>query len=159
MTSRYLSSDKYGILSATASAISPYESFLVIPSASESPQGLFALQTSGGDTAEARFVCFKETPSKKSASGTVIEVRGDALNVAFETTLRIRMQARFKPRLKREKETRAREKVSRKELEAVVGRRLDEDEVRRLRKARREGNFHEEVLDVRVKGKHDKFAW
>lgn len=68
------------------------------------------------------------------------------------------MQARFKPRLKANKESKAREKISRKELEDVVGRRLDDDEVRRLKKARREGNYHEEILDVRVKGKHDKFA-
>lgn len=39
-----------------------------------------------------------------------------------------------------------------------MGRRLEDSEVKRLRRARREGNFHEEVLDVRVRGKHDKFA-
>ena len=33
-----------------------------------------------------------------------------------------------------------------------------DDEVKRLKRARREGNFHEMVLDVKVKGKHDKFA-
>ena len=43
-------------------------------------------------------------------------------------------------------------------MEGLVGRKLVDEEVRRLRRARREGNFHEEVLDVRVKGKHDKFA-
>lgn len=69
------------------------------------------------------------------------------------------MQARFKPRIKISKEIKAKEKVSRKELEETVGRRLEDHEVKRLRRARREGNFHEEVLDVRVKGKHDKFAW
>lgn len=78
--------------------------------------------------------------------------------MSFNTALRIRMQARFKPRLKANKEEKAREKISRKELEQVVGRRLDEDEVRRLKKARREGNYHEVILDVRVAGKHDKFA-
>jgi len=30
--------------------------------------------------------------------------------------------------------------------------------VKRLKQARREGNYHEEILNVRVKGKHDKFA-
>lgn len=85
-------------------------------------------------------------------------MRGDAEDISFDTTFRIRMQARFKPKLKASKETKAREKISRKELEAAVGRRLDEDEVKRLKKARREGDYHEAVLDVRVKGKHDKFA-
>lgn len=88
-----------------------------------------------------------------------VDVRGDATTVSFETSLRIRMQARFKPRIKSSKESKAMEKVSRKELEAAVGRRLEDDEVKRLRRARREGNWHEAVLDVRVKGKHDKFAW
>lgn len=68
------------------------------------------------------------------------------------------MQARFKPNLKASKEEKAREKISRKELEEIVGRRLDDDEVKKLKKARREGNYHEVLLDVKIKGKHDKFA-
>jgi hypothetical protein len=68
------------------------------------------------------------------------------------------MQARFKPRLKASKELKAREKISRKELEEVVGRRLDDDEVKRLKRARKEGDYHETILDVRVKGKHDKVS-
>jgi len=39
-----------------------------------------------------------------------------------------------------------------------VGRKLEDDEVRRLKRAKRQGTYYEEVLDVRVKGKHDKFA-
>lgn len=155
---RYLSCDNYGILSATASAISHYESFLVIPS-SDIP-GTFSLQTAGGD--KETFLCVREREESKKPAGAgaaAVEIRGDATSLSFETTIRIRMQARFKPRIKISKEIKAREKISRKELEAAVGRRLEDHEVKRLRRARREGNFHEEVLDVRVKGKHDKFAW
>lgn len=72
--------------------------------------------------------------------------------------MRVRMQARFKPKLRASKESKAYEKISKKELEAIVGRGLDDDEVRRLRKGRREGNFHEILLDVKVSGKHDKWA-
>lgn len=68
------------------------------------------------------------------------------------------MQARFKPKLRASKESKALEKITRKELESLVGRRLEDHEVKRLKKARKEGDFHEEILDVRVKGKHDKFA-
>jgi len=78
--------------------------------------------------------------------------------MAFNTTLRIRMQARFKPRMKASKELKAKEKISRKELEEVVGRRLEDEEVKRLKKARAQGNYHEVILDVRVKGKHDKYS-
>ncbi|PKY04396.1 FRG1-like family protein [Aspergillus campestris IBT 28561] len=155
---KYLSSDSHGILSSTASAIALPESFLVIPS----PEigGAFALQTSsaGDGITDDTFVCAREAPSAKTASGTTVDIRGDATALSFETTIRIRMQARFKPRIKLSKEVKAREKVSRKELEEAVGRRLDDDEVKRLRRSRREGNYHEELLDVKVKGKHDKFA-
>ncbi|KAL4763388.1 uncharacterized protein BDW70DRAFT_131624 [Aspergillus foveolatus] len=146
---RYLSCDKYGLFSATASAISQHESFLIHPS--PDIPGAFFMQTQGGTGESDTFVSVKE-----GAKG--VEIRGDENSLSFQTTLRVRMQARFKPRIKANKETKAREKISRKELEEIVGRRLNEDEVKRLRKARREGNFHEEVLDVRVRGKHDKFA-
>ncbi|KAL4777010.1 FRG1-like family-domain-containing protein [Aspergillus nidulans var. acristatus] len=146
---RYLSCDKYGLFSATASAISQHESFLIHPS--PDIPGAFFMQTQGGTGESDTFVSVKE-----GAKG--VEIRGDENSLSFQTTLRVRMQARFKPRIKANKETKAREKISRKELEEIVGRRLNEDEVKRLRRARREGNFHEEVLDVRVRGKHDKFA-
>ncbi|CBF89476.1 hypothetical protein AN0442.2 [Aspergillus nidulans FGSC A4] len=137
---RYLSCDKYGLFSATASAISQHESFLIHPS--PDIPGAFFMQTQGGTGESDTFVSVKE-----GAKG--VEIRGDENSLSFQTTLRVRMQARFKPRIKANKETKAREKISRKELEEIVGRRLNEDEVKRLRKARREGNFHEEVLDVR----------
>lgn len=88
----------------------------------------------------------------------MVEIRGDAESISFPTTFRIRMQARFKPKLKANKESKARGKTSRKELEEAVGRKLEDDEVRRLKKARVEGDYHEAILDVRVKGKHDKYS-
>lgn len=86
------------------------------------------------------------------------EVRGDAEEAGESTRVRVRMQARFKPKHKVEKAEKVRAKISRKELEDEVGRRLEDDEVKKLKKARREGNYHEAMLDVKVKGKHDKFA-
>ncbi|OCL14066.1 actin-crosslinking protein [Glonium stellatum] len=142
---RYLSCDKYGILSAIPSAISPEESFLCIP-VPDNPATL-SIQTQ-----RDRFLTVNDTKTSKP------EVRGDAEDISFSTSIRIRMQARFKPNLKASKEEKAREKISRKELEESVGRRLDDDEVKKLKRARREGNYHEVLLDVKVKGKHDKFA-
>ena len=149
---RYLACDRFGILGAKREAVGGEETFKLLPVPDTS--GFFALQTPTVD-GEDRFLTVNEESSKK-AKGP--DVRGDAAAFSFNTGIRVRMQARFKPRLKANKETKAREKISRKELEAAVGRRLDEDDVRRLKKARREGNYHEEILDVRVKGKHDKFA-
>ena len=149
---RYLGVDKFGILSATKEAIGPEEQFSVVPSP-DTP-GMFAIQTQ-----RDKFLSLSSsTSTKKSTVPVSTQIRGDSELVEFNSTLRIRMQARFKPRNKANKEARAREKVSRKELEDAVGRRLEEDEVRKLKRARREGNFHEMVLDTRVKGKHDKFA-
>lgn len=98
-----------------------------------------------------KFITISEDPKQ-------VEVRGDADLISFNTTLCIRMQARFKPKLKASKESKAREKISRKELEEVVRRRLNDDEVKRLKKARVQGDYHESILDVRVKTKHDKYS-
>lgn len=87
-----------------------------------------------------------------------IEARGDAESSGDTTNIRIRMQARFKPKHKVEKAEKIRAKISRKELEEAAGRRLEDDEVKMLKRARKEGNYHEAMLDVKVKGKHDKFA-
>ncbi|KAI0474046.1 FRG1-like family-domain-containing protein [Xylariaceae sp. FL0804] len=145
---KFLASDKYGILSATSEAVAPPETWTIIPS-SDTP-GTFQMQT-----LRETFLTAKE--STKQAGGAP-EVRGDATEISFDTTLRIRMQARFKPRLRASKESREKTKVSRKELEDAVGRRLNEDEVRSLKRARREGDYHEQLLDLKTKNKHDKYG-
>ncbi|KAH8728504.1 FRG1-like family-domain-containing protein [Phaeosphaeriaceae sp. PMI808] len=142
---RYLSCNKYGILTANATAMSPEESFLAI-AVPDNPS-TFSLQT-----VRDQFFSIDES----STSGP--EIRGDAESITFNTTFRIRMQARFKPRLKASKDEKSKEKISRKELEELIGRRLDDNEVRRLKKSRREGNFHETALDMKVKSSHDKYA-
>ncbi|TVY93222.1 Protein frg1 [Lachnellula willkommii] len=146
---KYLSCDKYGILSASTEAVSPLESFNCIPTA-DTP-GTFQIQT-----LRETFLTIK--PSTSSKTIALPEVRGDGETITFNTTLRIRMQARFKPKLKANKEEKAREKISRKELEEAVGRRLEDDEVRKLKKARREGDYHEALLLIKVKNKHDKYS-
>ncbi|KAF3038000.1 hypothetical protein E8E12_008512 [Didymella heteroderae] len=142
---RYLSCDKYGILSANATAISPEERFLII--AIPDNPGAFALQTQ-----REKYLSIDES----STSGP--EVRGDAEDITFNTTFRIRMQARFKPRNKATKEEKAHQKISKKELEDIIGRKLNDDEVKKLRKARRENDFHEVAMDMRSKSSHDKYA-
>ncbi|KAK4544004.1 hypothetical protein LTR36_004778 [Oleoguttula mirabilis] len=141
---RYLGCDQYGICSATREAISPEETFKL--HAADDAPGLFDVQT-----ARSRYLSMdtgKETP----------EVRGDVDEVGETTHVRVRMQARFKPKHKAEKVEKVRAKISRKELEEEVGRKLEDDEVKKLKKARRDGDYHEAMLDVKVKGKHDKYA-
>ena len=137
---RYLGCDRYGICSATREAISPEETFKVSPS--ESQPGTFDIQTG-----RATYIL---VDSDKSPP----EVRGDAEESGETTHFRFRMQARFKPKHKVEKAEKVRAKISRKELEDEVGRRLEDDEVKKLKRARREGNYHEAMLDVKVKGEY-----
>jgi len=144
-----LSCDKFGVFSATSEAISPLESFSLLPTA-DTP-GTFQIQT-----LRETFLTVKEPTSK--APKAVPEVRGDATEMTFSSTLRIRMQARFKPRFKASKEEKAREKITRSELETAVGRKLNEDEVKRLKKARREGDYHDVLFDIKIKSKHDKYS-
>jgi protein FRG1 len=84
-------------------------------------------------------------------------VHGDAETITFNTTFQIRMQVWFKPKLKASKEEKAQVKINRKELEEIIRRRL-EDEVRKLKRAKGEGNFHKTALDMKVKSSHNKFA-
>ncbi|KAI1170806.1 FRG1-like family-domain-containing protein [Nemania sp. FL0916] len=144
---KYLACDKYGILSATSEAIAPPETWNIIATA-DTP-GTFQLKTLN-DT-------FLTIAEPKKPKGTP-DIRGDPTEITFESTLRIRMQARYKPKLKATKELKLKAKISRKELEEAVGRRLDEDEVHRLKKARREGDYHEQLLDLKSKNKHDKYG-
>ncbi len=159
---KYLGCDKYGLLSATSIAVSPLESFALVAAGEGEDPATFQIKTLR-DT----FLAVSSSASggagshSKAAAGSdtaVPDVRGDATEASLSTTVRIRMQARFKPRIKASKEERARERIGRRELEGAVGRRLEDDEVKLLKRARREGDYHEKLLDMKVKGKHDKFA-
>lgn len=71
----------------------------------------------------------------------------------------IRVQSKFKVRTQVAKATKESLSVSKSQLEADArGLKLDEAQIRMLRKARKEGRYHEAMLDVRAKGSHDKFA-
>ena len=142
---RYLGCDKYGFCSAMREAISPEETFTCSPS-EEGSSSKFDIQTG------------RATYLSVDADKAPVEVRGDSELAGGTTHLRIRMQARFKPKHKVEKAEKVRAKISRKELEEEAGRRLEDEEVKMLKKARRDGSYHEAMLNVKVKGKHDKFA-
>ncbi|KAL9014201.1 MAG: hypothetical protein Q9173_001145 [Seirophora scorigena] len=131
-----------GALSAQTEAMSPEETFAC--TATPDTPGTFNLQTQ-----REKLVCLTDHGSN---------IRGDAETISFNTTFRIRMQARFKFRLKANKESKAKEKISRKNLDEAAGRKLDDNEVQALKKARMQGDYHEKLLLLRSKGKHDKYA-
>jgi protein FRG1 len=148
-TGKYLSCTKEGELSATRDAIGPEEEF--VPVRSELGGGRWAWQT-----CRDKFLGVDE-----KASGVV--VRGDRDDVGFRETWTVRLQRRNKVRVKAgggEEKGRTKDRVGRKELEDMAGFPLDDEQVKLLRKARKEGGFHEAMLDLKVKhGKHDKFAY
>lgn len=165
---RYLGYGRGGILRAEAVAVGVGEGFGVslVPESIDGERkgkGMFVLATGAmgvdegkGEDRKQNYIFVEEPREGSTKKGWM--VRGDGEGITETSMLRIRMQARFKPRLKANKEMKAKEKISRRELEVAVGRKLEDEEVKRLKRARRNGTYHEEVLDVRVKGKHDKFA-
>lgn len=101
---KYLTCDKFGILSATREAISPEEEFT--PVKSELGGGRWALQT-----VRDQFLSVDE-----GTGG--MEVRGDADAVGFKETFMVRLQARNKKRSKATgADGRIKDKITRKELE------------------------------------------
>ncbi|KAH0845403.1 FRG1-like family protein [Fonsecaea pedrosoi] len=159
----YLSCDSVGVLGAKREARGVEEGFVAetVDNAADG-KTRWRLRTAASKSEDGdkgrRYLCAVTETKQTNAKSINISLRGDGEASSESTHLVFKMQARFKPRLQQNKETKAKEKVSRRELEQAVGRRLEEHEVKRLKKAKKEGNFYEEVLDVRVKGKHDKFA-
>ncbi|EXJ73198.1 uncharacterized protein A1O5_02958 [Cladophialophora psammophila CBS 110553] len=161
----YLSCDSVGVLGAKREARGVEEGFIVESVEDDSAgdgKTRWRLRTAASKPEQGekgrRYLCALTETKPTNAKSINISLRGDGEASSDSTYLILKMQARFKPRIQQTKETKAREKVSRRELEQAVGRRLEDDEVKRLKRAKKEGNFYEEVLDVRVKGKHDKFA-
>ena len=69
------------------------------------------------------FLCAVVDPVKQEGQQKKVSVslRGDGEAGSETVGLVIKMQARFKPRLQQNKETKAMEKISKKALEQVVG--------------------------------------
>ncbi|GAB7344160.1 hypothetical protein MBLNU457_2053t1 [Dothideomycetes sp. NU457] len=163
---RYLGADSVGQLSARREAMGVEEGWVVedyVPSSSAEDatgtedvvrMGGFTLQTSRKGYLSATAKVKQEEETKRLE----VEIRADGEEVHEQSRIVVRMQARFKPKLKVAKTERAREKISRSQIESDAGRRLEEDEVKKLKKARKDGTYHEALLDIKVKGKHDKFA-
>ncbi len=167
----YLSCDSIGVLGARREARGHEEGFVVEQFTTTEGKTRWRLGTSAGKLSDGekgrRYIStVSETSTRTSTRSDdekdkkkmSVSLRGDGEANSETTHTIIKMQARFKPRVQQNKETKANEKISRRELEQVVGRKLDDEELRRLKRAKKEGTYYEEVLDVRVKGKHDKFA-
>lgn len=169
----YLSCDQYGILGAKREARGREEAFFIDSTTDDDGKQWFQLRCAATTTSskpdDQRYLSAvtenatsskdaddaQDAPRKKVS----IALRGDGETSSPNTLLILRMQSSFKPQSHETKESnKTKEKISRQELEAAAGRTLNDEEARRLKKAKREGTYHSAILDIRAKGKHDKYA-
>lgn len=169
----YLSCDQYGILGAKREARGREESFFIDTITDDDGKILFQLRcaatTKSAKSEDQRFLSAvtEKSASSKETEDTddgdrkkvSISLRGDGEVSSADTHLILRMQSSSKPQTHESREgAKTKEKISRQELEAAAGRPLADDEAKRLKKAKREGTYHSAILDIRAKGKHDKYA-
>lgn len=167
----YLSCDQYGALTARREARGAEESFTIDTCSDEEGRTWYQLQTVvktemekahfiGADSKEIKVVKQEDGESDEPTSKQIqVSLRGDDVRGSENTRLILRMQSRFRPQTAESKEiARTKEKISRQQLELDAGRQLTDEEARRLKRAKRDGGYQEAVLDVRAKGKHDKYA-
>ncbi|CCG83672.1 protein of unknown function [Taphrina deformans PYCC 5710] len=138
-TAKYLSTDRFGDIRCEKDAISPSEEWTFV----KRPDG-WSIQSS-----YETFVSISQTA-----------VRADVQEIGFCETFRIRMQAQNKSRKAKVGVAggKALTLLSRKELEEKCGRKLSIEEVDTLRHAQKSGELGEAILDIRVKGRSDKFG-
>lgn len=166
----YLSCDQYGILQAKREARGREETFVIEQVLEEDARDTYRLRTAATkEKSDARYIGaeIEETKAQKESSTEdsdsrkkiVVALRGDLESSSSCTHLILRMQSKFKPQTAASKEAaRVKEKISRQQLETDAGRKLTDEEAKRLKRARREGVYQESILDIRAKGKHDKYA-
>lgn len=140
----YLSCSSDGQLNATATARGEREGWQILPHPISPSAFILKSGTAG---AYISLLSHNAKPTLR-----VVDDEKEAVKV------KIQMQSRFKPTIQAAKRERAYEKISRSQMEKDAGRRLDDDEARKLKRARKEGDYHEAILDVRAKGRSDKFA-
>lgn len=169
----YLSCDQYGILGAKREARGNEERFIIDTTTDDGERFRYQLRTSvvspGSTLEQANYISAsteqsnlqkeENNASEKPQKKVSISLRGDGNQLSRSTYLILRMQLRFKPKTPASKEAeRVKEKISRQQLESDAGRKLTDEEAKRLKRAKKEGNYQESILDVRAKGKHDKYA-
>lgn len=169
----YLSCDQYGILGAKREARGREEAFFIDTTTDDQGKNFFQLRcaatSNSSKSADHKYLSAATENSKldQDAENTQeharkkvsISLRGDGEATSPDTFLILRMQSSFKPQSHESKEaSKTKEKISRQELEAAAGRSLNDEEAKRLKRAKREGTYHSAILDIRAKGKHDKYA-
>ncbi|KAK9236014.1 FRG1-like family-domain-containing protein [Lipomyces kononenkoae] len=132
---KYFTISKYGICEATSEAIGPEQELSI--ERKETGEGWVIASTWD------KYLCVSPK-----------DVRCDSEAAGFQETLMIRVQAKFRKRPAKTLDESQR-KIHTKELEEKVGRPLDYDTIKMLKKAYKDGRLNEAILDVKEKMKTD----
>ncbi|CAB4435420.1 hypothetical protein RhiirA5_358234 [Rhizophagus irregularis] len=145
---KYLASDKFGVITAEREAIGPQEEWTpIIKSDGIALQSIYEKYLSVDEIADGGY-----------------NLRADVETVGFCETWKIKCQARLRKKVKStKKETKP---ISEYEIEQIKkyqtwggGRvKTSKEEISELKKAKKEGNFAEALLDRREKVKADRYC-
>ncbi|KAF9321502.1 hypothetical protein BG003_001624 [Podila horticola] len=154
---RYLSSDKFGIVSADTEAIGMQEEWTAILKPEEN--GGIALQSHYG-----KFLSVDEVAAERPGSSLGFQIRADSEVIGFCELFQAKIQAKYRKKAKKTKEV----QIATKDYEFEQSRKfqtwnhgrviVSEQDVRELDKAKKQGRFSEALLDRREKVKSDRYC-
>ncbi|KAK3818492.1 MAG: FRG1-like family-domain-containing protein [Benniella sp.] len=165
---RYLSADKFGIVSADSEAIGMREEWTVVVRTDE--EGGICLQSHYGKFLSVDEVAAGESKKGSSSSSAIsgpstkFQVRADSDVIGFGEIFQAKIQARFRKKVKKTNEAR----ISTKDYEFEQSRKfqtwnhgrvvVSQEDSGELRKAKKEGRMSEALLDRREKLKSDRYC-
>ncbi|KAF9116158.1 hypothetical protein BGX27_004498 [Mortierella sp. AM989] len=162
---RYLSSDKFGVVSADSEAIGMQEEWTAIIKG-DSEEGGVCLQSHYGKFLSVDEVAAVEGRGKSSLSSTSsgFQIRADSDVIGFCELFQAKIQAKYRKKVKKSNEV----KVATKDYEFEQSRKfqtwnhgrviVSQENVGDLKKAKKEGRFSEALLDRREKLKSDRYC-
>ncbi|KAG0250417.1 hypothetical protein BG011_008361 [Mortierella polycephala] len=156
---KYLSSDKFGIVSADSEAIGMQEEWTAIVKSEE--DGGICLQSHYG-----KFLSVDEVAAegRGAASSTGYQIRADSEVIGYCELFQAKIQARFRKKVKKTNEV----KVATLDYERDQNRKfqtwnhgrvvVSKEDMGELKKAKKDGRFSEALLDRREKLKSDRYC-
>ncbi|KAF9983368.1 hypothetical protein BGZ75_005164 [Mortierella antarctica] len=155
---RYLSSDKFGIVSADTEAIGMQEEWTAVIKADE--EGGIALQSHYG-----KFLSVDEVAAVEGRGTTTgFQIRADSEVIGFCETFQAKIQAQHRKKAKKTTEV----KIATRDYEFDQSRKfqtwnhgrvvVSEEAIGELKMAKKEGRFSEALLDRREKLKSDRYC-
>ncbi|KAF9435772.1 hypothetical protein BGZ76_005559 [Entomortierella beljakovae] len=161
---RYLSSDKFGIVSADSEAIGMQEEWTIIIKA-DSEEGGICLQNHYGKFLSVDEVAAEENRGKSlSSSSSGFQIRADSDVTGFCELFQAKIQAKYRKKAKKSGDV----KIATKDYEFEQSRKfqtwnhgrviVSHEDVGDLKKAKKDGRFSEALLDRREKLKSDRYC-